>query len=399
MTAPRWPGPPSLAWLQALREPQLAMGWQLGEWEYVIRLARRLRLLARLADSIDTAGLTSRVPAQARRHLLAEQRLSAWRTAAMVWALRRVGAVLGGHGYPCVLLKGAAYIGQDLPIAAGRLPADVDILVPRAHLADAQARLAEAGWQELELDAHDQRYYREWSHEVPPMRHPAHHIELDLHHNILPPVGRTTVDAALLVTRLQPSVWPAWQVLHPVDQVLHSAAHLFLDAEVRDRVRDLVDLDGLFRHFGAQASFWAELPPRAKALGLTEPLALACHFCCRWFDTPIPRHALQQVEEQGPSLWRRAWLLPVLRQILMPTDPDRRAPLMQDIAASLFLIRHHRNRMSLRLLVPHLWHKSRPTQWLNESVKRSRGSRSCASVLGELTQAQSLRAGGADEAN
>ena len=369
MKDPSWRGPPSLAWLQALREPEAALRWQPSEWERVVRLARRLRLLARLAASLHDAGLTDRVPAEARRHLLAEQRLSAWRTSAMVWALGRVGAVVGERGYPCVLLKGAAYLGQGLPIAAGRLPSDVDILVPKAHLADAQARLAGAGWQELELDPHDQRYYREWSHEVPPMRHAAHRIELDLHHNILPPIGRTTVNAALLLARLQPSVWPAWRVLDPVDQVLHSAAHLFLDAEARDRVRDLVDLDGLFRHFGAQAPFWSELPLRAKSLGLTEPLALACHFCCRWFATPIPRHTQDEIEVQGPSELRRAWLLPMLSQILVPTDPDCRSPWAQDFAATVFLIRHHHNRMPLRLFVPHLWHKARPSRAQIDSYK------------------------------
>ena len=59
----------------------------------------------------------------------------------MVWALDRRGAALGDAAYPRVLLKGAAYIGQGLPIAAGRLPSDVDILVPRGTLADAEARL------------------------------------------------------------------------------------------------------------------------------------------------------------------------------------------------------------------------------------------------------------------
>ncbi len=107
----------------------------------------------------------------------------------------------------------------------------------QAHLPDAQARLLAAGWQVLELDEHDRRYYREWSHEVPPLRHPQHRMELDLHHNILPPVARTRVDADVLLARLQPSKWPDWQVLHPVDQVLHSAAHFSWISEARDRVR------------------------------------------------------------------------------------------------------------------------------------------------------------------
>jgi hypothetical protein len=236
--------PAVFAWLPALRDPAVVLGWDLAQWEYVIRLSRRLRLLGRLAEGVAAAGLLEQVPAQAARHLRAEMHVSRWRTAALRWVLERVDTALAQAPYPRVLLKGAAYLGQELPIAHGRLPSDADILVPLEHLADAQARLLRAGWAEAGMDDHDQRYYREWSHELPPMRHPLHALELDLHHNIVPPVARATVDAAPLLARLQPSIWPGWQVLQPADQVLHSATHLFGDSEARDRLRDLVDLDG-----------------------------------------------------------------------------------------------------------------------------------------------------------
>ena len=348
--------PPRLAWLQALREPGLALDWPLPEWERVVRLARRLRLLARLADSLDAAGLLEAVPSPPRRHLIAEQRLSRWRTAAMAWTIERVGDALGDAPYPRVLLKGAAYLGQALPIAAGRLPSDLDILVPRGDLPEAQARLARAGWTEMALDAHDRRYYYEWSHEVPPMAHPLLGVELDLHHNILPPVAKTHVDADALLVRLQPSKWAAWQVLDPLDQVLHSAAHLFLDAEPRDRIRDLVDLDGLFRHFGARPGFWVDLPSRALALGLAEPLALACRFTQRWLGTPLPADALAAIARLAPE---RAWLPPLFDRVLMPDEPDDLPSLAREFAAAVLLARYHRQRMPLRLLLPHLWHKLR----------------------------------------
>lgn len=86
----------------------------------------------------------------------------------MVYALKRVALQLEGADYPLVLLKGGAYIGQGLPISRGRLPSDVDILVPRANIASASARLQAAGWISKPLDAHDHRYYHDWSHEVPP---------------------------------------------------------------------------------------------------------------------------------------------------------------------------------------------------------------------------------------
>lgn len=359
MSISAWTGHPRLEWLQALREPQLALQWQLADWDRLIRLARRLRLLARLAASLQAAGLTERVPAEARRHLLAEQRLSEWRAGAMVWALQRVRSALGPPAYPCVLLKGAAYMGQGLAIAAGRLPSDADILVPRAYLDNAQQRLLAEGWQELDLDAHDQLYYREWSHEVPPMRHPQHSIELDLHHNILPPVARTRVDADLLLAELRPSNWPGWMVLQPVDQILHSAAHLFLDSEARDRLRDLVDLDGLLRHFAVEPVFFDRLTARARQLGLGEPLALACDFCVRWLGTPIPVEHLAAMLAIGPQGLRRATLLRLWQRVLMPSEPDEPSPWQQDMAAMALLTRYHRQRMPLRLLLPHVWHKWR----------------------------------------
>lgn len=354
--------PPHFAWLQALRAPELALSWSLTDWDRIVRLARRLRLLSRLAESLTDAGLLNQIPEQVRRHLIGERRLSRWRIQAVVWGLDRIEAALGDAPYPRVLLKGAAYIGQALPIAAGRLPSDLDILVPQSHLADALTRLERAGWSAGEVSEHDRRYYTEWSHEAPPMTHPLHRVELDLHHNILPPVARTHVDANLLLKRLQPSRWPAWQVLDPADQVLHSAAHLFLDSEARDRLRDLVDLDGLLRHFGAVAAFWDRLAPRAQVLGLSEELALACHFCATWLGTPMPEASARSIASLGPHAWRRAWLLPLLGSVLKPTEPDDRPARTQDMAATALLARYHYNRMPLRLLVPHLWHKWRARQ-------------------------------------
>ena len=352
------PTPPALFWLRALNNPQLALAWSASEWERVLRLARRTRLLGRLAEGLDKQGLLERLPARVRQHLVAEQRVSRYRTQAALWAMERVADTLHGAGYPIVLLKGGAYIAQGLPIAPGRLPSDVDMLVPRANLDDAVARLAAAGWQSLEMDAHDRRYYDEWSHEVPPMRHALHAIELDLHHNILPPVARTHVDAALLLQRLQPSPMKGWWVLDPVDQVLHSAAHLFHDSELRDRLRDLVDLDALMDIYSSDADFWPCLAERAIALGLTESLALACEFAQRFCGTAVPGEMLDEVRRLGLPLWRRWWLLPMLQRLLAPADPNEvGTPWSVRLSASVFLARYQIYRLPLRHLVPHVWHK------------------------------------------
>ena len=351
-----------LAWLQALSEPERALSWSLADWERVIRMARPLRLMARLAESLDRAGHLPAVAAQPRGLLVAAQRLSADRLTALRWAVARVQPVLQPCAGARVLLKGAAYVAQGLPISHGRLPSDLDLMVPQADIAAAQQALRQAGWQEAPLDEHDRRYYHEWSHEVPPMTHPLHRLELDLHHNILPPVARTRVSApALLAHRVNVEAdgWHGWQVLAPVDQVLHCASHLFLDSETRARVRDLVDLDGLLRHFAAHPAFWPDLLRRADELGLDEALALAVHFCAGWLQTPVPEEALDRVSRLGPGGLKRALIRRLWRASLLPAEPDAAAPLAQDLSASLLLARYHRNRMPLRLLVPHVLHKFR----------------------------------------
>lgn len=347
-----------LAWIGAIRDPQLAMSWSLAEWERVVRLGRRLRLLARLAESLDAAGLLSETPPAPRRHLIAEQRISRHRTAAVAWAIERVGTALESSTAPLVLLKGAAYLAQYLPIASGRLPSDVDILVPRVHISKVQALLQVAGWSEVELDEHDRRYYHEYSHEVPPMVHAVHPLELDLHHGILPPTARIRVDSAQLLSRLQPSQWIGWHVLQPVDQVLHCAAHLFCDSDLRDRIRDLIDLDGLLRHFGTQPPFWDELTDRAQDLGLAEPLALGSHFCVSWLGTPIPDATQSMLLVAGPTTAQRRWLLPILECALLPAEPDHPVSRRQAAADWVVLARYHHRRMPLRLLVPHLLHRA-----------------------------------------
>ena len=349
----------SLVWLKALLSPERVLGWSLQDWDRVVRLARQHRLLARLACVIDRAGLVDAVPPEARRHLRGAQQLSLARTRAMLWAIERLPVMIDNPSIPLVLLKGAAYVAQGLPIAEGRLPSDLDILVPKQKLPEMRFRLAHAGWSEPALNAHDLRYYLEWSHELPPMQHARHAVELDVHHNILPPRAGRMPDMALLFDRLTPSRWPQWQVLSPADQYLHSAAHLFFDSEPRDRVRDLVDMDGLFRHFGSDMNFGADLLQRAKLLGLVEPLALACHFTQAWLDTPVPAQLQAALREEGAGSQRLRWLVPMMDAVLRPTEPDRFDALRKRLALTAVLGRYHWHRMPMHILVPHLWRKWR----------------------------------------
>jgi len=71
---------------------------------------------------------------------------------------------------------------------------------------------------------------------------------------------------------------------------------------------------------------------------------------------------------------RRTWLLPLLGSALMPTEPDDSPSLRQGVAAIALLARYHRQRMPLRLLVPHLWHKLRTARHAADDVVDSAGA-------------------------
>lgn len=373
-------------WLRVFNTPELAQTWDVQDWQTIVRQARRLRLLARLGHQLQSHRLWPQVPTQAQALLRADMVLSAWRTRALFWALEHVATCLDYHAaahrpespdpalpqqpYPKLLLKGAAYLAQGLPIAAGRLPSDLDILVPQPLLAHAQQALQQAGWSGVTLDAHDQHYYDAWSHEVPPMRHPLHPMELDLHHNILPPIARTHVDGALLLAfaaenPIPPppgqACPPGWSVLHPVDQVLHASVHLVVDSDLQARVRDLVDLDGLIRVFSQHPWFWPALLQRAEQLHWQRPLLHALGLAHAVMGTPVADDAWNTLK-RSQSFWQRAkdsLLLPMMLASLNPGHPDRGPSIRSRIATTLLLARYHRQRLPLRLLVPHLLHKLR----------------------------------------
>ncbi len=231
------------------------------EWDLVVRSARRARLLGTLRARLDRAQALDSVLPQVRAHLDSARVLAAYRRQMVLHEMHAVAKVLEPLGVPMILLKGAAYLAQGLRCAEGRLPEDLDLMVPRERLDEAERALVGAGAKFEKTDAYDQHYYRAWSHELPPLRFPGHALELDLHHTILPPTGRVRPDARALVAAAVAIPGSPFRALSPADQVLHACAHLFQDSDCTERLRDLVDIDGLLREHVRLAGF---LEPRSS---------------------------------------------------------------------------------------------------------------------------------------
>ena len=326
-------------------------------WEKLIGRARTGQLLARLALRMEDEGCLADVPLRPRRHLEWARREWLSLQRGLRWEIDFIARALARVDTPVVLLKGAAYVMAGLPTAVGRVFGDIDIMVRRERLADVEAALRATGWFATNLDAYDQRYYRTWMHELPPLRHMMRGTELDVHHTIAPPVSRHRVDAAKLLAAARPLEMAGNVfVLAPADMLLHSIIHLMQEGEFEHGLRDLIDLDDLFRHFGRDAAFWPTLVARAEEHRLGRPLYYATQQT-RWFlGTEMPADFVDALQRFRPDRATRSVMDAVLRAGIASDEPEGPSAFTQ-FSRWLLYVRGHYLRMPLRLLLPHLMRK------------------------------------------
>ena len=256
--------------IRILREPELLGRCTPSQYDLLLRQGRRAELLGRVALLVDELGLDAEVPQGFASNLdgirvkLQAHREGVWRE------LVHIQAALAPLGVPVVLLKGAAYMADDLPAARGRLFSDVDIMVPQADLTAVEKALLLHGWVPTNDSAYDQHYYRTWMHELPPLVHVRRATTIDVHHTISAPTSRWHVDGGPLLSRARDlNAVPGLKCLDLPDMILHSMVHLLLNEELSHGLRDLSDIDLLLRHGSAQGpSFWPDLLARAQVLNL-----------------------------------------------------------------------------------------------------------------------------------
>lgn len=345
----------STVWRKQDQCPDLPM----ADWELLLGQARRTGLLARLAQHCLDRGWIDQVPTGPRQYLQGALRLVERQKLAVLWEVNCIRRALGGLHTAVVLLKGAAYVGADLPPARARLFSDIDIMVARDRLAEVEAALFAAGWISAERDAYNQRYYRTWMHEIPPLKHVQRNTVLDLHHTISPPTSRFRVNGSALFEQVQSIDGSAnLFTLSPTDMVLHSAVHLFQEGEFGHGLRDLLDLDDLLKHFSGQdGAFWAALLARAQELELRVPMSHALIHLQRLFGTAPPGELRAAFAAVRPGWIPRETMAVLLGAALRPHHPscDTR---FSDIARWLLYVRSHYIRMPAYLIVPHLLRKS-----------------------------------------
>lgn len=351
--------------VQVIREPGRMRKLVPKDWDDLVRLGRAADLLARLSYLAQRHDLWASIPAEVQRHLVSAQSLVARQHRELGYELQEIDLALKGLGVPVVLLKGAAYVAAEQAAAQGRMVSDVDVLVPSGCLAQAEAALMLGGWTSRAKSDYDQRYYRTWMHELPPMVHIQRGTVLDVHHAIMPLSARVHPSSALLLAAARPVPgFACLQVLAPIDQVLHSATHLMHEGEFEQGLRGLVDLDALLQEHGTDPGFWPGLVARAVALELTRPLFYGLRYVQAILGTNVP--AVVQAELVGapgasPSRWVLRMMDGLFLRALSPAHEltsDRWTPL----ARGMLYLRGHWLRMPPGRLTLHLLRKLLPAR-------------------------------------
>jgi len=345
--------------IDAIQSPEHLAKKSLRDWDATLRLAKRSNLIGRLAEGAHRHGVLGKVPEQVRVHLDSARVLTAHQRQAVAWEAGHIGKALQHIGTPVVLLKGAAYATAGLAAADGRLFGDIDVLVPKTRIHEAEAALMLRGWSSGQTDPYDERYYRQWMHELPPMVHNSRGTVIDVHHNILALTARDCPSAELLLAASVPVPGANFYVLSPCDMVIHSATHLFHEGELQNGLRDLFDLDALLGEFSQrQPGFWQELMDRAKLLGLTWPLHLALRYAKAILGAEVPEDVSQSVA-QAAEIGAISQLM-LDRMYMRAFKPDHPlcADFATDVARAAIYVRSHYLRMPIALLTVHLGRKA-----------------------------------------
>ena len=261
--------------------------WTLEEWDLLIQQGYATGLLARIYATLVDKELEDLIPKEALWHLTSAYQLYEAHMLDVKSEISHITHTPALGNIKPIFLKGAAYVLADDSCHVGRLFADIDIFVDKKNISVVEQLLYWHGWKGEDLDPHDEKYYREWMHEIPALTHSGRGMTLDVHHNLVPLTSKISINTDSLLERANNITTQGELVLSAEDRILHSAMHLLLDGEFDKGFRDLGDLDALLRHYSEEnEEFWNILVERADSLGVGRILYYCLTQCSRIYFTP-----------------------------------------------------------------------------------------------------------------
>jgi len=329
----------------------------LKQWSDTIRVLRYQQCLARIGWRLKHLGVDiSTLPQYVQNHFKNAEIIARKQFHQVHYEAAELQKLLQPYATHLLFLKGAAYsLTENACVGSGRTYSDIDLLVDRNSITVIEKELAVHGFFAEDLDEYDQKYYREWSHEIPPLRHGSRGTVLDVHHNLLPIISGRAPDINMFFQHIQ-ATQDGYSVFKPAAMFLHSTIHLFLNEEIKHGFRDLTDLYLIIEQYQSDA-FWRELVELAISTNFAVELCLALRYTNKILGQAIPASVTEELQRFLPSKVALSYLDFIFLRILKPTHPVF-GNWQDNLAQLLLLVRGHYLKMPLTILIKHLLWKS-----------------------------------------
>jgi hypothetical protein len=335
--------------IQLYKEPELALKLQIEQWQSLIFVLRHHQLLARYQFIFERAGIFAALPQYAKHHLTNAKILSEKQHQQVFFEANAIVNAFEFNSAHKIFLKGAAYTLSGQTAGVGRIYSDIDILVDKQNIEQIEKALVLSGWLSEEITKYDDHYYRNWSHEIPPLRHGGRGTVLDVHHNIIPVISGRAPDVSCFYQQVDITK-DGYSVFTPAAMTLHSIVHLFFNDDVKNGFRDLLDLDLLISS-NSSVEYWATLIQLAKETKFETELKLAIRYLRLLLQTSVPDNVLQHLAM--PNNLSVKILDFMYLKVLLPSHPLVNNP-GYGIANFLVACRGHWQKMPIHILIYHL---------------------------------------------
>lgn len=334
--------------LQILLDSQVLASLNEQGYDALLRILRQTDLVSSFGFLTKTHENQEVLPVYMQSHVNASKVFSDAQTRQVFSACALIKKAADDLGIELLFLKGAAYCLRQTQNSRGRLFSDIDILVKVEDLNTLESYLNANGWKSKELNDYDDKYYREWSHELPPFTHLATGVSLDIHHTLLPKVSHYRVDIEDL-WRNELKLNSGFSVPNHAYLILHSAIHLLLNEDVEKGFRDLLDINLLIIEYMEDEDL-----ERLKAVfcrsGFEFEFDLLIELLNKCFDC---RYKLPST---SPSYMLAFWCNAYYKSIF-PAMPELQTKTYRTLRLLVY-IKGHLNKMPFRLFIKHIIYKA-----------------------------------------
>lgn len=343
--------------ISLLKNPELAADLSNLNWQILIKVLRKEQLLARFAINFKQQNIILRdkeLSAYLDIHLNNSIKIAIRQSQSVKFEIAELARQLGQSSQQLILLKGAAYSVMNNLASEGRTYGDIDLLSNKDKIDGFEKVLNTYGWTGKEVNDYDDKYYREWSHEIPPLIHSSRGTVIDLHHNLVPIISGRAPNIELFVKDAIPVA--EMKVLRPSAMTLHSAVHLFLNEDYEHGLRNIHDISLLISEHHS-AEYWADIYSLATDSNFTLELYLALRYCKKLFNTTVCESTYRKLSKRHSSFIKNNYWDLVFRGALAPKHPLVTGHINK-VGLILAYIRGHAAKMPLKVLIPHIFTKA-----------------------------------------